>query len=87
MKAYLTDIAVVGKGQFSNEVIVQYYDSDGKVIEGFFDRQFVKNGRLEVKVLALNSEQATIMAPQNGFLETPALIPVFIEDLYFPEPA
>ena len=85
MKAYLSDILVVGEGMFSNEVIVQYYDSRGKVLEGFFDRQFVLGGRLEVNVLHSNREQATITLPQQGFLEGPAVlaVPILeIEGLY-----
>ncbi|MEK6859660.1 MAG: hypothetical protein AABX54_02485 [Nanoarchaeota archaeon] len=81
MKAYLNNIVVVGQGMFPNEVIVQYYDSLGRVLSGFFDKQFVKEGKLEVNVLFSNSEQTTITAPQQGFLERNALLAVPGEEI------
>ncbi len=83
MIAYLSDIAVIGKGMFSNEVIVQYYDSRGKVIEGFFDKQFVKEHGLEVSVLYSNDKRAMIIAPQDGFLEMPKILAVPREDIFY----
>lgn len=82
MKAYLNDIVITGKGMFSNEVIVQYYDSKGKVLGGFFDKQFIKEQGLEINVLYSDDKQTTIVAPQQGFLEAPKVLAVSIEDIH-----
>ncbi len=70
MKAYLTNIAIVGEGMFSSEFQVQYYAHDEKVISGFFDRQFLREGRLEVGLIGrMDEEFFYVMAPQRGFLD------------------
>ena len=62
-KGYLSDIAIVGPGQFSNEAYVQAYDSLGKVMHGFFDKIFIKDGKLEVSVRDSNTNEVILMAP------------------------
>ena len=67
--AYLTGVEV-GKGMFSNESSVSFTDTNGKKHSGFFYKDMILDGALEVQVLHTD-EKLALIRPTRGqeFLE------------------
>lgn len=81
MKAYL-NVEDSGEGMFSSERILKARDYYGNVIEGFFDKSNIKEGKLEVSVLGEECDGVMVVTPQ-AFLERNTLLYFKREDLTY----
>ena len=70
MKNYLGNI-MLGEGQFDNELMVGYL-SKGYECSGFFPKEIIKEGRLEVEVFGLDKDRGLMVVKpvQGRFFET-----------------
>ncbi|OGJ16952.1 hypothetical protein A3K73_02065 [Candidatus Pacearchaeota archaeon RBG_13_36_9] len=89
MKAHLK--AEIGEGMFSGEnsvVIEGYYSGVSTLTPGFFEKRFIKDGKLEVEVLEEKGESVFVRLPGRT-LEAPGdkgYITVKKENLIYEHP-
>jgi hypothetical protein len=90
-KIYLKDVIEESDG-FPGEKILQCIDYKGEKHAGFFQKDYLKNGMLEVciwnSIMCANNPYKDIIevVPQGGeFINHGNLIPVYRSQLYFEE--
>ena len=71
-----------GKGMYSGERVIKSKDYHGKILEGFFDKNNIHNGRLKVTVIEKEKDLITVITP-NLFFGRTSIIGVKESDLVF----